>query len=146
MTDRKSRKVPGGALDRVGREVVRAASAGEAEADAVAAAPFLYARLRSRIAAEQARRERERWPAALAVVWRAVPALALVAVIAFVLAIGLGRGAGAGRGLTAGTFLSPDDVGVEDVMFAEGRPMSSEDVLATILGERRREARDERAR
>src|SRR5919206_2578362 len=73
-------------LDRLGRTVVRAYASNEAEAEAAAASPFSYARLRARIAAEAARREEgEGWLAVLGVVWRAAPAMALVAVVAFAL-------------------------------------------------------------
>jgi hypothetical protein len=146
MADSQRDKGAGGALDRVGREVVRASASNEAEAEAVASSPFLYARLRSRIAAERGGREEEWWRAALAVAWRAVPAMALVAVIACALSLSLSRGAAGGRGLTAGTFLSPVDVGVEGVLFADERAASSDDVLATILSEEEREGRDDPAR
>jgi hypothetical protein len=60
------------------------ATAGEAEAERVAASPFLYARLRTRISAEEERRAGgETWLALLGVVWRSVPAMALVALFAF---------------------------------------------------------------
>jgi len=139
MADSQRDKGADGALDRVGREVVRASASNEAEAEAVAAAPFLYARLRSRIAAERGRQEEEWWRAALAVAWRAVPAMALVAVFALTLSLILSGGAGGGQSLTAGTFLSPVDVGVEGVVFDDELAASGDDVLATILGGEERE-------
>ena len=44
-------------LERVAREVVRASAAGEAEAQAAADSPFLYARVRAHIEEERRRRE-----------------------------------------------------------------------------------------
>ena len=122
------------ALERVGREVLRASAANEEAAERAASSPFLYTRVRAAIAAERARRdEAEWWRAALAVFWRAVPAMALVAALAFALSLF----AAAPRGGAAGgaALLSPGDVGVEGVMFADGRAISNEEVLDTILGE-----------
>lgn len=120
-----------GALERVGREVLRASGAGDEEAERAASSGFLYARLRARIAAERERREEaEWWRAALAVLWRAVPATAAVAVLAFALL--LFATAGRGRGAEA-AFLSPADVGVEGVLFDDARAMSNDEVLETIL-------------
>src|SRR5215210_4980462 len=73
-------------LDRIGRELVRASAANTEEAETVAAAPFLYARLRSRIKEEQEQREAgESWVAMLGVIWRAIPAMAMVAIFAVAL-------------------------------------------------------------
>ena len=125
------------ALDRVGRQILRASGAGEAESERVASSGFLYARVRARIAAERERREEaEWWRAAFAVLWRAVPATAAVAALAFALL--LFATAGRGRG-TEAAFLSPADVGVEGVVFDDGRVMSNDEVLETILDDAERE-------
>jgi hypothetical protein len=134
MPFKKRDKGPEGPLGRVAREVVRASAANEAEAEAAGSSPFLYSRVRAAIAAERRRREEaEWWRVALAVFWRAVPALAVVAGLAFVLSLFAAQGPGGTAARAA--LLSPDDVGVGGVMFAEGRSISSEDVLATILEE-----------
>jgi hypothetical protein len=71
-----------GALDRVGKTVVRAAGLNESESDAVASSPFLYARVRARIEAET-RQDRQSVPAlAMLYAWRAVSAVAIVAIVA----------------------------------------------------------------
>lgn len=69
-------------LDRAGSEIVRAAGLSEFESDAAASSPFLYARIRARIDGEQ-QRMRHGVPALmmLSIAWRAVPALALVALV-----------------------------------------------------------------
>lgn len=122
------------ALERVGREVLRASAANEEEAERAASSPFLYGRVRAAIAAERARREEaDWWRAALAVFWRAVPAMALVAAFAFALSLyAAAPGGGAAGGVA---LLSPGDVGVEGVMFSEGRGLSNDEILDTILGE-----------
>lgn len=43
-------------LDRLGRQVLRSASQAEREIEAVADSPFLFARVRARIAEEERRR------------------------------------------------------------------------------------------
>jgi hypothetical protein len=124
-------------LDRLGREILRVSAANEAEADALDARPFLYARLRSRIAAERERREEgERWLPLLGIVWRAVPAMAMVAVFAFVLFWSTSMGAGSAGNLGVESLLGTRDAGIEQVVFADSQPLSSDDeVLATILNE-----------
>ncbi|HEX8634892.1 MAG TPA: hypothetical protein VF703_12160 [Pyrinomonadaceae bacterium] len=123
-------------LERFGRAVVRASAANEAEAEAAAASPFLYARLRTRIKTEEERRAGgETWLTLLGVVWRSVPAMALVALFAFILfwTSSLGTTTVSPGVLSDEAFMEAGDGGVENVVFAERRPLSSDDVLATIL-------------
>jgi hypothetical protein len=134
---------PGERLERFGRAVVRAsATANVAEAEAVAASPFLYARLRARIAAEEERRAGgETWLTLLGVVWRSVPAMALVALVAFFLfwTSSLGTTTASPGVLSDEALMDARDAGIESVVFAERRPLSSDDVLATIIQEDERE-------
>ena len=129
-------------LDRVGRKIVRASAMNELEAEAAASSPFLYARLRSRIDAERARREEgERWFALLGVLWRAVPAMALVALFAFSLLLSASRGTLKAPGFVSDEMLlGAHDAGVEHVVFADRQPLSSDEVLATIMSGDEREA------
>jgi hypothetical protein len=125
-------------LGRVAREVVRASAAGEAEGHAVAESPFLYARVRARIEGERRRREGgEGWLGLFGVAWRAVPAMALVAVMA--LALFLSSGAGdltPGFGLGAEALLGERDGDFEQVVLADRRaPADEDEVLSTIIGE-----------
>lgn len=128
-------------LDRLGRAVVRASSAGGMEAaEDVAASPFLYRRVRTRIAAERERREAgESWLTLLSVVWRSAPAMALVAAIAFVLFWSASLNSRAPGLLIDEALLNARDGGIEHVVFAERSPLSSDEVLATILSDDERE-------
>lgn len=119
-------------LDRLGRDLVRASAMNEAEE--AAGSGFLYARLRSRI--EQSK-ERESWLVTLKVIWRAVPAMALVAVLAVALFISASLGA---RSSDVVSDESPLDIETEGVVFADARNMTSDDVLATILNGDEQEA------
>jgi hypothetical protein len=128
-------------LDRLGREIVRASAINTHEAEAAASSPFLYARLSARINAERARREEgERWFALLGVVWRTVPAMALMAVLAFaLLLLSARRGTPAGGSFIDEALLGTRDASVEHVVFADRQPLSSDEVLATILNGEERE-------
>ena len=128
-----------GRLDRLGRTVVRAYASNEAEAEAAASSPFSYARLRARIAAEAARREEgEGWLAVLGVVWRAVPAMALVAAVAFALLLSAGTATPSQQGFSDDALLD-GGAGGEQVVFADARSISNDDVLETIISDEGRE-------
>jgi hypothetical protein len=121
-------------LDLLGREIVRASSANETEAEAAASSPFLYTRLRARIAQERERREEgESWLTMLAVIWRTVPAMALVAVFAFILFLSTGTGTRTTGSSNDYALLGETDAGVEQVVFTDAQPLSSDEVLTTIM-------------
>lgn len=70
-------------LDRLGRLVLRSAALDSAESQSFADAPFLYTRVRARIAeAERRRNESGSWFSLLLIARRAVPAMALIALMA----------------------------------------------------------------
>lgn len=124
-------------LERFAREVVRASAAGEAEAQTAADSPFLYARVRARIEEERRRREEgEGWLALFGVAWRAVPAMALVAVMALALFLSAGAGElSPGFGLGAEALLNERDEDFEQVVLADTRAPSNDEVLSTLIGE-----------
>lgn len=132
---RKKRERGFDELDRLGRLIVRAA-ANETEAEEAAASPFLYARLRARINSERERREEgEGWLALFGVIWRAVPMMALVTVFAFVLFWSASMGTSSSGSFSVESLLGTSDAGIEQVVFADRQPLSSDEVLATILSE-----------
>ena len=125
-------------VERVAREVVRASAAGEVEAEAAADSPFLYARVRARIEEERRRREEgEGWLALFGVAWRAVPAMALVAVLAMALFLS----SGANELASANAFgdeealLGSGGGDIEQVVFTDAPTPSNDEVLSTIIGE-----------
>lgn len=144
MIGNKKKGLTEAKLDQLGRAIVRASASNEAEAEAVASQPFLYARVRSRIAAEEERRAvgGETWLALLGVVWRSVPAMALVAAFAFILFWTSGFNSTNGTTTAASPGVLSDEAlmdtreaGIERVVFADRRALSSDEVLATILNE-----------
>ena len=122
-------------LDRLGSEIVRASATNEVEGEAAAASPFLYARIRTRIAAEREQREEgESWLAMLGVVWRAIPAMAMVAILAVTLFLSANFGTG------TQVFNEDESMDASDIVSADNRALSSDEVLATILNEDEQEA------
>lgn len=128
-------------LDRLGQKLVRAAADNQRVGEEAASSSFLYTRLRARINEERVRREEgARWRAFFGVVWRAVPAMALVTLLAFVLFLSASFTRSVGLSFSEEALLGARDAGgVERVVFAgDPQPLSSDDVLATILNDEER--------
>jgi len=68
-------------IDRLGQVVLRSAAQNDEASQAAADAPFLYTRVRARIADEM-RRESGIWSSLFLIARRAVPAMALIALLA----------------------------------------------------------------
>jgi len=120
-------------LDRVGREIVRASGKNETEAESAASAPFLYARVRARIAAERTRREAgENWLSLLTVARRAVPAMALSAVIAFGVFL-FGGNTPFEQSFDDDILFAANDTGVGRVVFDDTDVLSNDEMLDTIM-------------
>ncbi|CAN5340724.1 hypothetical protein BH18ACI2_BH18ACI2_04800 [soil metagenome] len=128
-------------LDRFGRELLRSAAVSEAEAEVVASSPFLYARVRARIAVERERRAAgENWLSLLTVAQRAVPAMALSAALAFgMFWFGSGDNLFEPSVIEEALFAA-NDTRIERVVFAERGTLSNDDMLETILNDGELEA------
>lgn len=141
MAGKKSSRESDERLDLLGHEIIRASASNEEEAERASASAFLYTRLRSRIAAEIERREEgERWFTMLRVVWRAVPAMALVAIFAIMLFLSTSFSSRSSNGFSDEALLGERGTGVESVVFADTRNISNDDVLATVINEDDQEA------
>ena len=134
MPERERSKESVERLDAFGREIVRAAAANEDEAERVAASPFLYTRVRARVAAERARlEEADDWRAALRVFRRAVPAVAFVAMLALALFVSVLLGTTQAEARDEATLLGERDTDVEQVVFTGSSGLTSDEVLETII-------------
>lgn len=121
-------------LDRIGREIVRASAKNETEAESAATAPFLYARVRSRIAAELKRREAgENWLSLLTVARRAVPAMALSAAIAFGVFQFGGNTPFEQSFDDVDVLFAANETGVGRVVFDDTDVLSNDEMLDTIM-------------
>lgn len=126
-------------LDRVGRVLLRTAALGEGEVEEASSSPFLYARVRARIAAEQERRTAgENWLSLLAVARRAVPAMTLSAVIAFS-AFWLG-GANTSLPADGDALIAAGEAPIDSVLMPGGETVSNDEILDTILSSDEAEA------
>jgi hypothetical protein len=134
MFEEKAHKINDERLDRAGRVVVRSAATGDAAAAAVAASPFLYARIAARI--EEHRREQpdEGWLALVAVAWRAVPAMAVVAAIASALLLWVGLSGATSKANQTGFEALSDTrgTGVVSTVLSDNQ-LSHDDVLQLVV-------------
>jgi hypothetical protein len=135
MFEKKDHQISDDRLDRVGRAVVRAAANGDEDAEAVAASPFLYTRIAARI--EERRREQpdEGWLALLAVAWRAVPAMAVVAALALALMLWFGiSGAGVATQLSdEAALVGAQGSGPVSVVLSDSGQLSHDDVFELVV-------------
>jgi len=69
-------------LDRAGKAVLRAAAADEQETSRAAESPFLFTRIRARITGQLRENESGGWQSFPLIAWRAIPAMALIAMLA----------------------------------------------------------------
>jgi len=142
MAGKKTQREAEERLDRLGRELVRASASDDAEAQAVASSPFLYARLRTRINAEAERREAgESWLVLLSAFWRSAPAMALAAVVAFLMFWSASPSTLVPGVLSEEALLGTSEAGIEHVVFADRSALSNDEVLATILNDEREASR-----
>ena len=122
-------------LDRAGKLILMAAAASDSEIEAAASSPFLFTRLRAGIDEERRRREESNgWLSLIQVAWRAVPAMALVAILAAVLTVW------STKFDVASTTQAEDepligalDPGVEQTVLASRNGLSRDEVFNIVL-------------
>jgi hypothetical protein len=122
-------------LDRAGKLVLMAATASESDIEAAASAPFLFTRVRAGINEERRRREASTgWLSLIQVAWRAVPAMALVAILAAVLTVWTSQSAVVSTPQTDDEPLSGAlDPGVEQTVLTSRNGLSRDDVFNIVL-------------
>jgi len=101
-------------LDRAGNLVLRTAAADEQEIEKAAASPFLFTRVRARIAEQLRENEGGGWQSLPLIAWRAIPAMALVASLAGGLMLWSGR-----SGNSPGAANTPVGFGVYEEALAD---------------------------
>ncbi|HEV8587907.1 MAG TPA: hypothetical protein VGQ72_03470 [Pyrinomonadaceae bacterium] len=127
-------------LDRAGKLVLRAAVADELEIEAASESPFLFTRVRARIA-ERQRENESGWQSLPLIAWRAIPAMALVATLAGGLTLWTARPANTenaantpavGFGMYEDALTDTTDPGVEQTVLSRNN-LSHEDVLNIVI-------------
>ena len=132
MFESNSRKTQ--ELDRAGKLILMAATASESETEAAAASPFLFTRLRAGINEERRRREDSSgWLSLIKVAWRAVPAMALVAILAAVLTVWSGFGVTATPQAEDEPLIGALDPGVEQAVLTSRNGLSRDEVFNIVL-------------
>jgi hypothetical protein len=122
-------------LDRLGELILKAARASESDIEAAASSPFLFTRVRAAINEAGAERGEARgWLSLIQVAWRAVPAMALVAIMAAVLTVwstqsALAPAAPSDDEPLIGTL----DPGVEQTVLASRNGLSREEIFNIVV-------------
>ena len=121
-------------LDRVGKLVLKAASASESDIEAAASSPFLFTRVRAAINEGQGQEDSRGWMSLIQVAWRAVPAMALVAIMAAVLTVWSTNSAQAPVAQTDDEpLIGALDPGVEKTVLASRNGLSREEVFNIVV-------------
>ena len=122
-------------LDRAGKLVLMAATASESEIEAAASSPFLFTRVRAGITEERRRREESSgWLSLIQVAWRAVPAMALVAILAAVLTVWSSQsGVVSAPQADDEPLIGALDPGVEQTVLTSRNGLSRDDVFNIVL-------------
>ncbi len=123
-------------LDQIGQELMRASLLSEQEIQKTVSQPFLYARIRARIA-EQGRIgavENNNWWAGLLTAWRPLAGMAVMAIIAATLFL---FSAVAGTNGSLGPATGDEATGESgfERILTDGEPLSNDEVLATIMNQ-----------
>lgn len=126
-------------LDRLGELVLRAAAADEQEIEAASTAPFLLTRIRARIA-ERQREESTGWQSLPLIAWRAIPAMALIAMLAGGLTIWTAESntTPVGFGIYEDALTDTTNPGIEQAVLNQNS-LSSDDVLTIVVERGNRE-------
>jgi hypothetical protein len=129
-----SEKTENERLDRAGRIVLRAVASDEAETEAAASSPFLFTRVRAKIAEEQRRREETSgWLSIFLVARQAVPAMALIAMLAAILTVWSAQfGAPASPADDDALFGAPA-AGVEQTVLADRNGLPPDEVFNIVV-------------
>jgi hypothetical protein len=136
MFGKKAHDITDERLDPVARAaVVSAARAADEAADAVAASPFLYTRIAARIEERRRAQNDEGWLALLAVAWRAVPVMAVVAMVAAALLFWIGISGASASSSQMGyeALLDTRGSGLVTTVLADRDQLSHDDVLDIVV-------------
>jgi hypothetical protein len=120
-------------LDRAGRIITQAAILSETEAGEIAASPFLFARIQARIAAERQVSDVGIWTAFWSISKHAIPAMMIVAALSLGLSFYFTGNKKQPAAFSVDAYLGTNESGVENLVFAERRPLTRDEVLATII-------------
>lgn len=121
-------------IDRLGKLVLRAAAADAQVIEAASASPFLLTRIRARVADKQRGEEATGWQSLPLIAWRAIPAMALIALLAGGLTIWTAEPntAPVGFGIYEDALADTTNPGIEQAVLNE-TSMTRDDVLTIVV-------------
>jgi hypothetical protein len=119
-------------LDRVAKLVLKAAGASESDIEAAASSPFLFTRIRAAINEGSEPEESRGWLSVIQVAWRAVPAMALVAIMAAGLTVWSTSTAPVAQ-TDDEPLIGTLDPGVEKTVLASRNGLSREEVFNIVV-------------
>ena len=127
-------------LDRFGKLVLRAAAADEQEIEAASTAPFLFTRIRARIAERRRGETATGWQSLPLIAWRAIPAMALIAMLAGGLTIWTAEPntTPLGFGIYEDALADTTNPGIEQAVLNQNS-LSRDDVLTIVVERGNRE-------
>ena len=124
-------------LDRVAKLVLKAATARDADTEAAAMSPFLFTRVRAAINQERREREESRgFLSLIQVAWRAVPAMAMIAILAAGLTVWTTQSAVAPVAQAQADdeyLISPMEPGVEQTVLASRNGLSRDEIFDIVV-------------
>jgi hypothetical protein len=127
-------------FDRAGRRIVQCSILSESETDAIASKPFLYSRIRARLATDAKAQEGVSvWSNLGQASWKAVPAMGLAAALSFGLFLYVNGNKSTNPPFSVDAYLGAGESGIENMLFAERRPLTADEVLRTIVSRDERE-------
>jgi hypothetical protein len=126
-------------LDSAARRIVESAGLSEGEAQAIASSPFLFARIRNRIAVESAERDAGVWSNLGLESRRAIPVMSLAAAVSLGVFLYVNGNKSPNQTFSVDAYLGAEDSGIDSLVIAEKR-LTDEDVLRTIVSREDREA------
>jgi hypothetical protein len=122
-------------LDRLGKLILKSASADEETVEAAATAPFLFARVRAGISAGGRKEESGSWLSLILVARRAIPVMALVAIVAAVITLwSVGISFSSTPPVDDEALFGPTtEPGVEQAVLARGSGLSRDEVFNIVV-------------
>lgn len=103
--------------------------------------PFLLGRIRAQIAAESESREANGiWSSLGVAAWRAIPAMGLAAALSFGLLLYVNGNKSSTPAFSVDAYLGAGESGIDNLLFAERRPLTDEEVLTTLVSKDERES------
>jgi hypothetical protein len=128
-------------LDQTARRILTASVLSEADARTAVSSPHLFARIRAQVAADSSRLESTGIWAGLGLAARtAIPGMAVVAAISFGLLVYVNGNKPSGPTFSVDAYMDSGDPGFDNLLSAERRPLTGEEVLKTIVTKDDREA------